>query len=157
MSFIQEPYLDLEDGQGLQTVPADLGSVSFDVINDFINIPYKSRNSLGSNSNPGVMPNLQASLSRVRARIWNSRVNATPNENFTSLANNPKIQNTQRALSLILSVSDQKYSPISILTYGIYIHTSLTEFDTLYNSLAPAQTVHTADLWTEFINSGRYE
>ncbi|KAF7907130.1 uncharacterized protein EAF01_004717 [Botrytis porri] len=110
MSFIQEPLSDLEDGLGPQTVPIELGTVPFEVINDFMNAPYNEwealngrddnanpllknhANALGSTSNPRVMTNLQASLNRKKSRIRNSRVIATANQNFARLANNPKTQ-----------------------------------------------------------------
>ncbi|TGO86464.1 hypothetical protein BPOR_0301g00060 [Botrytis porri] len=105
-----EPLSDLEDGLGPQTVPIELGTVPFEVINDFMNAPYNEwealngrddnanpllknhANALGSTSNPRVMTNLQASLNRKKSRIRNSRVIATANQNFARLANNPKTQ-----------------------------------------------------------------
>ncbi|KAJ8064841.1 hypothetical protein OCU04_007150 [Sclerotinia nivalis] len=121
MEFIQSPWMDLEDGLGLQTVSSDLGIVPFAVINDYMNLPYSQwpllqgqqlngntlfenlPNALGSTSNPGVMPNLQASLNNLKSRVWGATVNATSNKIFNKLANNPTTRSTERALSLLRS------------------------------------------------------
>ncbi|KAF7954894.1 uncharacterized protein EAE97_000153 [Botrytis byssoidea] len=123
MEFVQNPRIDLEDGQGEQTVPLDLGTVPFAVINDYMNLPYNQwpglagqqlnnnslfgnlGNALGSTAVPRVMPNLQASLNNVKTRVWGAIVNTNANPTFNRYANNPTTRNTESALSLLRSAS----------------------------------------------------
>lgn len=127
MEFIQDPWMDLEDGLGLQTVSSDPGIVPFEVINNYMNLPYNQwpllqgqqlngntlfenlGNALGSTTNPGVMHNLQSSLNNLKARVRGGTVNVTSNKVFNKLANDPTTRSTERALNLLRSVSVRNY------------------------------------------------
>lgn len=119
--FIQNPVMDLLDGNGPIRAPASLAAIPFNVIRDYMNIPYNEwpgtdqtsteshftefANALGSTTNVGVMTNLQRDLNNVKSRVWDTNVDVTSNKTFDPLAANPTVANTQRALELLRGVS----------------------------------------------------
>jgi hypothetical protein len=128
--FIQNPYLDLEDGNGLTRAPANQQPILFNVVRDYMQIPYNEwpfasesgipnvgslfqdiAEALGSTTNPSVMTNLQEDLNNVKSRVWDTFVDPTADGVFLPLANNPTVANTSSALDLLRSVSSQILFP----------------------------------------------
>lgn len=123
--FIQNPQLDLNDGNGMVRAPANLQAIPFNVIRDYMAIPYiewpnfdsslplppdqslfsDMAQSLGSTFNVAVMTNLDFNLNGVKSRVWDTYRLVSSDDTWYPFANTPTVANTQSALELIRAVS----------------------------------------------------
>lgn len=124
--FIQNPELDLMDGNGPTRAPANLQAIPFNVVRTYMALPYSTwpgwqstdpnedleqsvftdfAQALGSTMAPDVMTNLAEGLNNVKSRVWDTYVDVTSIDVWNRLANTPTTQNTESALELLRAVS----------------------------------------------------
>ncbi|KAB8300162.1 hypothetical protein EYC80_000389 [Monilinia laxa] len=176
MSFVQFPWVDIYSGEYSKTVSRGLGTVPFDIINNYMNLPYNQWENLEgqrgkyqftfrkSSQCAGLHFKRQCYAESAGVFEYDEIANLELESQchlqpqFRQTDYNPKMRNTQTALSLLrsgMAVFNYLDGPnIQNLMGKIHqrIYTTLTEFDTSYNSLnPPAQAIHSAGLWTEFI------
>lgn len=134
LEFVQNPEYDLADGNGVIRAPANLQAIPFNIIRQYMAIPYREwpnipedltlpadqslfsdmADALGSTSNVEVMTNLESPLNGVKSRIWDASVLVTSEEVWKPLVETPTVANTQNALDLLRSVSHpQVTSPLA--------------------------------------------
>lgn len=123
--YVQNPSMDLADGNGVQTDA--LTPITFDTIRRWADVPYRDwvnnglpagfdtsilppgsffsdiMDAMGSSSNPEVMTNLDEVLNRYKASMVNTDINPIADSNFDPLTD-PTRQNTAAALTLLRQV-----------------------------------------------------
>jgi len=123
-TFIQNPELDLEDGNGLTRVPGSVRPIDFSIIAERMAEPYRNwartpegqdlpavqslfydiAQALGSDENTASMSNLEADVNNVKSRVLANYGEGTSDEVFRPLAANPTSENTEAALMLLRTV-----------------------------------------------------
>tara|TARA_R110002060_G_scaffold39854_1_gene51091 strand:+ start:103 stop:660 length:558 start_codon:yes stop_codon:yes gene_type:complete len=108
-TFIQNPELDLEDGNGLTRVPGSVRPIDFSIIAERMAEPYRNwartpegqdlpavqslfydiAQALGSDENTASMTNLEADVNNVKSRVLANYGEVTSDEVFRPLAANP--------------------------------------------------------------------
>ncbi|KAG4426048.1 hypothetical protein IFR04_000755 [Cadophora malorum] len=179
-TFIQNPELDLEDGNGLTRVPGSVRPIDFSIIAERMAEPYRNwartpegqdlpavqslfydiAQALGSDENTASMTNLEADVNNVKSRVLANYGEVTSDEVFRPLATNPTTENTEAALMLLRTgVSVFNYlndDVIQILMGGINrdLRADMNLFDTFYNQdvTIPQKFTIVESLWVYFIN-----
>ena len=121
LGFLTNPEMDILDGNGIIRVSANLRAIPFEVIRDYMNIPYAQwtglpfpalqtlfydiAEALGSTINPSVMTNLEAVLNGVKTLIW-QMIQVAADDVWQSYVNIPTTANTALAMRSLQEVSE---------------------------------------------------